>query len=233
LKFYFINLILKFNINIFLVTLSKLLRTYIKMTLIHNNQSTNIIYCNEPIKKTISWQPIKNNGIPLTNMILKSIEGTLELRLNILSRFLYFSLIILGSFLLFYATIALLSYNFLDTLWSITLGFLFTGIGIYTFSIQALPHKFDKEKNLYFKQNENLERENETPLHDIHALQIISYTQENEGKKEQQAELNLILKNGKRVYVCSYKEEEYTRIKQDTQKIAQYINKPIWTRGVQ
>jgi len=203
------------------------------MILTREHQFINTLYANEPIKKTISWQPIKNNGTPLTNMILKSIEGTLELRLHLLSRFFYFSLIILGSFLLFYATIALLSYHFLDTLWSITLGFLFTGIGIYTFSKQALPHKFDKEKNLYFKQNENLERENETPLHYIHALQVISYTEENEGKQEQQSELNLVLKNGKRVYVCSYTEEDYARVKQDTQQIAQYINKPIWTREVQ
>ena len=203
------------------------------MILTREHQITNTLYANEPIKEKISWQPIKNNGTPLTNMILKSIEGTLELRLHLLSRFFYFSLIILGSFLLFYATIALLSYHFLDTLWSITLGFLFTGIGIYTFSKQALPHKFDKEKNLYFKQNENLERENETPLHYIHALQVISYTEENEGKQEQQSELNLVLKNGKRVYVCSYTEEDYARVKQDTQQIAQYINKPIWTREVQ
>jgi len=203
------------------------------MTLSKEHQLETILYSNTSIKENISWQPIKNNGIPLTNMILTSIEGTLELRLDILSRFLYFSLILLGSLLLFYATIALLSYHFLDTLWSITLGFLFTGIGIYTFSKQALPHKFDKEKNLYFKQNENLERENETPLHYIHALQIISYTQENKGKEEEKSELNLVLQNGKRVYVCSYNKEEYTRVKQDSQKIAQYINKPIWSREVQ
>jgi len=203
------------------------------MVLTREHQITNTLYANESIKEKISWQPIKNDGTPLTNMILKSIEGTLELRLNILSRFLYFSLIILGTFLLSYATIALLSYQFQDTLWSITLGFLFTGIGIYTFSKQALPHTFDKEKNLYFKQNENLERENETPLHNIHALQVISYTHENEGEQEQQAELNLVLNDGKRVYVCSYTEEEYARVKQDTQQIAQYINKPVWTREVQ
>jgi len=203
------------------------------MTLTKEQQFTNILYSNEPIKERISWQPIKNNERALTNMILKSIEGTLEFQLNIISRFLYFSLIILGSLLMAYATVQLLSYNFQDTLWSISFGFIFTGIGIYMFSKQALPHVFDKEKNLYFKQNENLEREDETPLHNIHALQVISYTQENEGKPEQQAELNLVLNNGKRVYVCSYNEEEYARVKQDTQTISQYINKPIWNKDVQ
>ena len=198
------------------------------MTLTANNKNMNTLYKDEAIAQQISWKPIQNNGNPVTNMILKSIEGTLELHLNIVSRLFYFSLIILGLVFTLYATVELLSYNFQSTLWSILLGFTLTGVGIYMFSRQALPHVFDKNKNLYFKENENLEREDETPLNAIRALQVISYTQEEKGKSEQQAELNLVLQNGKRVYVCSYDENEYERVEEDAKKIAQYINKPIW-----
>lgn len=200
------------------------------MTLTANNKNMNTLYKDEAIAQQISWKPIQNNGNPVTNMILKSIEGTLEFHLNIVSRFFYFSLIILGLVFTLYATVELLSYNFQSTLWSILLGFTLTGVGIYMFSRQALPHVFDKNKNLYFKENENLEREDETPLNAIRALQVISYTQEEKGKSVQQAELNLVLKNGKRVYVCSYNENEYERVEEDAKKIAQYINKPIWNR---
>jgi hypothetical protein len=161
-------------------------------------------------------------------MILESIEGTLEFHLNILSRLFYFSFIILGLLFVFYATFELLSYHFQATLWSVALGFSLTGVGIYMFSKQAVPHIFDKEKNIYFKENENLEREDETPLNTIHALQVISYTEENQSKEEQQAELNLILNNGERVYVCSYDADEYVRVEKDAEKISKYINKPVW-----
>jgi len=181
-----------------------------------------------PIAQQISWQPIKKNGTPLTNMVLESIEGTLELHLNIVSRLFYFSFIILGLIFISYATFELLSYQFQSTLWSVLLGFTLTGVGIYMFSKQAVPRIFDKDKNIYFKENENLEREDETALNDIQALQVISYTEENEDKKEQQAELNLVLNNGERVYVCSYDADDYERVKKDAEKISQYINKPVW-----
>ena len=202
------------------------------MTFTKNNQHNNTIYSHKPMAQQISWKPIRNNGTPLTNMILESIEGTLELHLNIVSRLLYFSLIILGLLFTFYATVELLSYNFQATLWSVSLGFTLTGMGIYMFSKQALPHIFDKKKNLYFKENENLEREDETPLNTIQALQVISYTQDNKGISEQQAELNLVLNNGQRVYVCSYDSDEYSRVKKDAEKISQYINKPVWNREI-
>jgi len=196
-----------------------------------NNFNTNI-FAHEPMPKQVSWKPIKNNGEPLTNMILKSIEGTLEFHSNILSRLFYFAFIIFGLLFTFYATYALLSYHFQTTLWSVLLGFTLTGVGIYMFSKQAIPHIFDKEKNVYFKENENLKREDETALNDIHALQVISYTTENKGKKEKQAELNLVLKNGERVYVCSYDAEECDRIEEDAEKISEYIDKPVWSNYV-
>ena len=195
------------------------------MTLTANNKHTNTLYTHKPIAEQVSWQPIQKNGTPFTHMILESTEGTLEFHLNTLSRFFYFSFIILGVLLMIYATIELLSYNFQSTLWSILPGFILTGVGIYMFSKQAVPRIFDKEKNLYFKENENLQREDETPLSAIHALQVISY---NQNKEDKQAELNLILNNGKRVYVCSYDSNEYERVRKDTEKISKYINKPVW-----
>jgi len=193
-----------------------------------NNKHTNTIYAHTPVAQQVSWQPIQRNARPLTNMILKSIEGTLELHLNLLSRLFYFSFIVFGLAFIFYATFQLLSYHFQATLWSVLLGFTLTGVGIYMFSKQAVPRIFDKEKNIYFKENENLEREDEIALNNIHALQVISYTEENEDKKEQQAELNLVLNNGERVYVCSYDADDYERVKKDAEKISQYINKPVW-----
>ncbi len=199
------------------------------MTFTENNKLSNTLSTHEPIAQKISWHPIQKDGNPLTHMILEPIEGTLEFHLDVLSRLFYFSFIILGLIFTFYATFELLSYNFQSTLWAIPLGFGLTGIGIYMFSKQALPHIFDKDKNIYFKENENLQREDETPLDAIHALQIISYTEEEKAQK--QAELNLILKNGKRVYVCSYDSNEYERVAKDAEKISQYINKPIWNKG--
>ncbi len=180
----------------------------------------------------ISWKPLKKEQTALTNMVLKSIEGSLEFHLTIFARLPYFLLILLGAILLIYGTYALLSYHFQATLWSVLLGFSLTGIGIYFFSKQALPHIFDKEKNLYFKENENLEKEDVTPLSDIEALQLISYLQEINGRVEKQAELNLILKSGERLYVCSYNSDEYQRAKEDVKKIAQYIEKPILDREI-
>jgi hypothetical protein len=191
---------------------------------------TNTLYTHQPIAPQVSWQPIQKNGTPLTNMILESIEGTLELHLNLLSRLFYFSFIILGSIFTVYATSELLSYHFQTTLWSVLVGFTLTGVGIYMFSKQAVPHIFDKDKNVYFKENENLVREDETALNTIQALQVISYIQEDKGKSEQQAELNLVLKNGKRIYVCSYDTDKYKRAEKDAEKISQYINKPLWKR---
>ncbi len=203
------------------------------MTYTANNKHTNTIYAHNLLAQQVSWQPIQKNGTPLINMILKPIEGTLEFHLNLLSRLFYFSFIILGLIFIFYATVELLSYDFQSTLWSMLLGFTLTGVGIYMFSKQAIPHIFDKDKNLYFKENKNLEREDETPLNSIRALQVISYTKSNQDKSKQQAELNLILNNGKRIYVCSYDVDEYQRVEKDARKISQYINKPVWSKEMQ
>ena len=198
------------------------------MTLNKKNNQTNKLYAAAPLAQQISWQPIQKNGQPLKNMILQSIEGTLEFHLNILSKFFYFSIMIMGIDLTVYATIELLSYDFHNTFWSALLGFTFICVGIYMFSKQALAHVFDKEKNVYFKQNEKLKKEDEVPLSNIKALQVIAYTEE----EKRQAELNLILKDGKRVYVCSYDANDYARVEQDVKKISSYIDKPVFKKEV-
>ena len=194
----------------------------------HNFIFSNTAYIQEPVAQQISWKSIQKEGRPLTNMILKSIEGSLEFHLSLLSRLFYFSFIILGLMFLAYATYALFTYHFETTLWTMLLGIPLFGIGVYQFSKQAIPLIFDKSKNLYFKNNEHSEVEDETALNKVHALQILSYRTKNENKKH--AELNLVLKNGKRVYVCSYDEESYEQIEKDAQKISKYIEKPVWNR---
>lgn len=158
-----------------------------------------------------------------TNMILKSIEGSLEFHLNSLSRRFYISLIIMGIFLIGYATYSLLLYEFETTLWSTLLGFAFVGFGLYTFSRKTIPLVFDKNQNLFFPKDEQLAKKNNTSLDRINALEILSYPSEGKDK----AQLNLILDDGQKVHVCSYEDEQYSQIQEDTQRISEYLNKPI------
>ena len=196
------------------------------LTAPENFNLSNTFYLNEPVAKKTSWQPIKKNGLALSNMILKSIEGSLEFHVSVLSRLFYLSFIILGSMFIFYATYALLSYHFQATLLAVTLGFSLLGVGLYMFSKQALPLIFDKKKNLYFKETEDKKIEDKTSLNNVHALQLLSYEDDCSEKK---AELNLILENGERVYVCSYDDSEIEqKIREDAKIISEYIGKPVW-----
>ena len=188
--------------------------------------SAHSLYQHNTFAQKVSWKPLNQENSPLTNMNLKSIEGSLEFHLSVLSRFLYATLIVLGSIFIMFATYELLSYHFQATFMAITVGYILFGLGLYKFSKQNIPLVFDKKKNLYFKELESNQKKDETSLNNIHALQLIS----SNDKEKVKAELNLVLKDGKRVHVCSYENSEnlHEKIQEDANKIADYINKPVW-----
>jgi transposase len=72
---------------------------------------------------------------------------------------------------------------------------------------------------------ENHKIKDKTSLNNVHALQLLSYNE-----TEKKSELNLILEDGHRVHVCSYENNDNTheQIQEDADKIAKYINKPVW-----
>ncbi len=182
-------------------------------------------YHNDPLAKKTAWYPLKESNLPLTNMILKSVEGSLEFHLSILSRLFYAIFIALGSLFILYATYALLSYHFQTTFISVAVGFTLLGFGIYMFSKHDIALIFDKRKNIFVKESDNAELKDKIKLDEVHALQLLAY--EDETPK---AELNLVLEDGHRLHVCSYENDEHTyeKIQEDASKIANYINKPVW-----
>ena len=183
------------------------------------NLSTSL-YEKDPLAKETSWKPLKKDNTPLSKMELKAIEGSLEFHLSVVSRLFYMALIVVGSLFILYATYSLLSYEFEAAFIAVGLGYTLLGYGIYLFSKQNIPLVFNKNKNLYFKKTEELKAKDKTLLNEVHALQLLSHSTK--------SELNLVLANGRRVYVCSYENNDYEQIEHDAKTIAEYINKPIW-----
>ncbi len=108
--------------------------------------------------------------------------------------------------------------------------FVFIGIAIYWTS--SSPRVFDKEAGFYWKGRTepnlmiNPEYQNCTKLTEIHAVQLISEYVSGNKSSYTSYELNLVLKDGRRINVTDH--GNYESVKRDAETIAGFLNIPVW-----
>ncbi len=111
-------------------------------------------------------------------------------------------------------------------------GLLFALIGILIYRFASVPRVFDKDSGYYWKGRKEPEllrqsdNKNCVRLIDIAGVQIVSEYVRNSKSSYTSYELNLILKDGKRLNVTDH--GNYEAIVKDAETIGQFLNVPVW-----
>ena len=132
------------------------------------------------------------------------------------------------------AGILILFYTFSGNFstFALFLGLGFTLFGGYLIYFQMAPIVFDKSSGMFSKGRNNGGKapdiknpKNIMDLESIHALQLLwkpVYRQ----KQYYSYDLNLILKNGKRIFILSHADKN--AMKEDVSVLSGFLGKPLW-----
>lgn len=203
-------------------------------TLSQNRQPLTIEF-NDPIAKQTEWTPLKPGG---TNFCTRRLMGThpnlLEFKPT-KSAVLFYSLFLVIGLAVMILPPMTNSKEFTNAklLMPILIGGVFAFVGGLLLYYGTIPIVFDKQKGLYI--NSLQARKNTIPgqmveggtrLSDIHALQILREHVRGNKSSYHSYELNLVLRDGKRVNVIDH--GSYPKLLEDAARLAQFLGKPLW-----
>ena len=121
----------------------------------------------------------------------------------------------------------------LDTVAPLLFGIVFTAIGGGLFYYFTAPIVFDKKTASFWKGRKNPDEDfvNNTlksfaRLEEIHALQLVSENCRSNDDSYRSYELNLVLKDGKRINVVDHGNE--SKLREDARTLSRFIEKPVW-----
>ena len=181
---------------------------------------------NDPVALKVSWKPFAVGAASFaTHKINQPFASKIE----------------------FKATNLVIGFYSMFILWGlglIMLGFyepsvIIIGVFIMTFAIWAMkygtaPFVLDKKSGFFwrgYKKPDNYNKDNKIKtfgqLADIHALQLAKQVHtHSEGGSYYTHELNLVLKNAKRVNIINFRGKD--KVIDDAKKLAQFLNVPLW-----
>lgn len=120
-----------------------------------------------------------------------------------------------------------------ETLFPFGFGALFVGVGSFMFYSYAKPIIFDKMNGNYWKGwkqpaqgYSHTPPENGARLSNIHAIQLLSEYVRGEKKSYYSYELNIVLKDGKRLNVVDH--GSHSRLIDDAEKLSQFLGVSVW-----
>ena len=201
-------------------------------------QEQKVDYSNDLVAKKTRWSPISSGGANfITHELIKVSDNRMEFRASIGAKCFAIFFMVAGVVASLSFTSAAISSSRHDVIAEViianVISFVFIVVGISMLFKYTKAIVFDKSKGLYWKSRK--EPENFTslgesiegvPLSLIHAIQLISeYIKSNDGSYYSH-EMNLVLKDGKRLNVIDYGDEEQLRI--DASQLAEMLDKPIW-----
>lgn len=180
----------------------------------------------DPVALKTSWEPGWDGSNVCTHRLVKVGPDKMMFRLTTQLKVIYSVLLLSGIIILLYALSGHLS------AFSLCLGLAFVLLGICLWHFNTPPIVFDKSRGMFLKGRTKSGQlpdpdnpKNMIDLDSVHALQLISKFVAS--KKSYYAhELNLVLKNGKRLTVLSHTYK--SRIRQDAQELSGFLNIPVW-----
>lgn len=192
----------------------------------------------DPIAAQIEWTPAQGGGTNIQTRHLVGIHsGRLEFRASAGAKVLYFFFLLVGlGVLIFFSIFPLLSHGRsfnMGLIIPLIIGLVFTGVGIGLLCAGTAPIVFDKKTGYFWKG-----RKAPTEVYDksvikhcvrldeIHALQLISEYCSGNKNSFYSYELNLVLKDGRRINVVDHGDQ--ARLRKDTDMLALFLGKPVW-----
>jgi len=192
----------------------------------------------DPLATQIEWSPIKKGGANFgTHKLIETDTNRLEFKASLGAKIFYSIFTIMGMFFAIIFPILMLntegeSMGF-GIIMPVLMGLVFTFVGIYLFYHGIQPIVFDKYKGIFYKGwktqesiNYNISSENFVRLDNIHAIQLISEYCRGNKSSYYSHELNLVLKDGKRINVIDH--GNLNKIREDAKKLSEFLCTPVW-----
>jgi hypothetical protein len=120
-----------------------------------------------------------------------------------------------------------------ETIIPLFIGLIFAVAGGYMLCLQMLPIVFDKREGLFWRKQKpisalslNDATKNCARLEHIHALQIVAEYVTGKNSGYFSFELNLVLKNGKRINIIDHSIKQ--KLDRDAKLLSDFLKIPIW-----
>ncbi len=193
---------------------------------------------NDPIAMQTQWTPAKSGGTNIRTHKLVEVEvNRIEFKAAAGAKVFYaiFMLMGLGTMIAFPLAGSGTGESSFDTemLLPMAFGFVFFLVGCSMFWFGTRPIVFDKFRNAFWKGRkgpddvgDRSELKYYADLQNIHALQIISEYVHSNKSSYYSYELNLVLKDGRRINVIDH--GNLKKLREDAQRLSQFLGKPVW-----
>lgn len=193
---------------------------------------------NDAVALQTEWRPLRGGGSNFKTHKLAEINfHRIEFKATVFSKifsmiFLFTGLAVFFFFGLKEVDLNNPSFRF-EIIFPVGFGLIFTAIGIFMFNLFTKPIVFDKTYGYFWKGRKQPaqtydygKKKNSIPLSEIHALQIISEYVSGSKSSYFSYELNLILKDGRRMNVIDH--GKIAALREDAQKLAGFLGIPVW-----
>jgi len=203
-----------------------------------DKKEVEIIPFDDPIAHNIDWKPLEKGGSSFRTHELRligynriEVMATMNTKL-LTSLFILAGIGMIGFYL--YSNLFMRSNAEDDQPWMMLLmGALFFGGGAIALIKTFIKRIFDKEAGYFWKGNRNPQQLNEfapgdrfVSLSHIHALQIIKEQVRTKNSSYPSYELNLVLKDLRRINVMDH--SKLNKLREDADTLAAFLNVPIW-----
>lgn len=190
----------------------------------------------DPLAQRISWGPLNSGGASFCTHCLKTIDHTqMEFRASWAFVLFICMFLIAGCLGVFFGSFEIYRQEgpTIATIAPLVIGLVFIIISFFFTSKIFKVFIFDKkigfcwqEYRGFFKKILSQDKEQMTPLGNIHALQLVSEYCSGNKNSFYSYEINLVLKDGKRVNVVDH--GNWQMIQQQVHELALFLGVPVW-----
>ena len=191
----------------------------------------------DPIAMQTDWTPAKGGGANFgTHKLVEVDSHRMEFRASAGAKIVYLIFLVIGVAVLIGLTVAVSSGQFslhAAMLIPLFVGLIFSAVGGCLLYFGTAPIVFDTKKESFWKGRKSPDEVPDkaslkyfTELEQIHALQLIKEYCRGDKRSYYSYELNLVLKDGKRINVVDHGNEG--KLRDDANTLAAFLAKPVW-----
>ena len=193
---------------------------------------------NDPVAKQTEWGPLKRGGANFrTHKLVQADANRLEFQPTVMTRVFSLIFVLVGLFVLvpFAFDFEKFSSDFSENPIILTvfiIPIVFPIVGLVFYFTMGKKRVFDRSYNLYYKGKVPIgpmdpsQIKDAVQLGEIHALQIIPERVTSKNGSYRSYELNLILKDGRRINVVDHGNRN--KLLEDANTLAQFLGVPVW-----
>ena len=192
----------------------------------------------DPVAQLTAWKPARGGGANFrTRRLVMVTPHRIEFRASVVAKIFF------GGFLLGGIGVALgvSAFHFLtgtlsfrtETLMPVLVGIVFAAVGGCLLYFGTAPIVFDKSRGFFWKGRKTREgvfhsdsSNHFAALEEIHALQLISEYCRGRKRSYYSYELNLVLRDGKRINVMDH--GDCKKLREDADSLSRFLQRPIW-----